>query len=63
MKPNQCGLTHCTSITERNTLSTGRGTDFGVAAGRAEYSHKVYDDRSFGPKVERAKQTESRVFS
>jgi len=63
MKPDQSGLTHCTSITGRNTLSTGRSTDFSVADGHAEYSHKVYDDRSFGPKVERAKQTESRVFS
>jgi hypothetical protein len=63
MKQNQSGLIHCTSITRRNTLSTGRSTDFSVAAGYAEYNHKFYDNRSFGPTVERAKQTESRVFS
>jgi len=63
MKQSQSGLTHFTSITGRNTLSTGRSTDCSVAAGHAEYNHKFYDDRSFGPTVERAKQTESRVFS
>jgi len=36
MKQNQSGLTQCTSITGRNTLSTGRSTDFSVAAGHAE---------------------------
>jgi hypothetical protein len=63
MEPNQSGLTHCMSITGRNTISTAGSTDLSVAAGHAEYNHKFYDDRSFGPTVEMAKQTESRVFS
>jgi hypothetical protein len=63
LKPNQSDFTHSHIHNKTKYTLHEQQQSFSAAAGQTEYNQKFYENRSFGPKVEKAKQTASMVFS